>query len=974
MADIIEENTAGIGFIPRKKEGTGSYQDMHLEGLEILQKLAGSKWTDYNEHDPGVTILEALAYSLTELEYKTTLPIKDLLLQYENQNLVSGDNALFVPSDIFTINAVTLNDYRKIIIDQITNVKNAWVEQVNPKNTSSILEKGKIKGLLRVKIELYNYMASAEELTVETQRIKSLVRKIFSAQRSLCETLYEVVVLQAFEVQMSFNITLDVSASSEEVLAKVYNVANGYMTHEVKFHSLWEMESKGLTTDQIFEGPKLENGFILDTDLTPPINQIVISDILKVIAQIEGVININSFQLQYPSPDGSDSLVTTSDKIQIPPNHSPKLIFPLHPEQTTFQHQGISFYPDINNAQKQLNFIDAVDLGDFRTVSSASNSVKIPKGQYRNIEEYQELRHLFPVTYGIGHDGLMTGLDKMRYAQAKQLKAYLQPLDQLMANFLAQLRHLFDLYSTKTGANQSYFYQELSRDSSSQQIIRPNNNDSDLTLDKSKLFEDWSNTLAQINTQFDRKALSRLNFFADALLARFNEVFPSYSLRKFNESKFDKVNDNLEFDQKLLNWKRKFLSSYADISYNKMRAFNYSTFVIDENTTERKFENPAIIRKICLYLGIENIELRSLSDVIGKSGIKIYKIESLLQELYSENINVNITEKAPDDINEEFVDDIVVLNSTIENLLGAFYYSGNEQTILHHVLREGVKSSNYTVKPSTSAKDAVYYVVFKAEGHHKKIVHVSKTNTEAQNAINNAISFLSMLSSQSEGMYLIEHLTLAPPLNEANFGFEIELLAKLNNEPIQLVETCRQNYGSRNTTLNQLSTLLDSESCQFTVEGGNSSYFINISNSNNQPLAKINVAFASSDLANQSIAGLKNEFSIHKGKLVSSAVYYSYYNDLKVNENFYSFRMSFVMPDWPARFQDENFKKLFTNTLYEQTSMHCHASALWLDYHKMKDFEGTYFEWLKLKSTQQDSEQLLLHSYQLIQYLQQNKS
>ncbi|QDM29033.1 hypothetical protein FNL56_25060 [Tardiphaga sp. vice304] len=41
------------------------YAWLKQHGTERIQQLAGQIWTDYNEHDPGVTTLEQLCYALT---------------------------------------------------------------------------------------------------------------------------------------------------------------------------------------------------------------------------------------------------------------------------------------------------------------------------------------------------------------------------------------------------------------------------------------------------------------------------------------------------------------------------------------------------------------------------------------------------------------------------------------------------------------------------------------------------------------------------------------------------------------------------------------------------------------------------------------------------------------------------------------------------------------------------------------------
>ena len=48
-------------FINRKStEDPCSFNALYKQGIKISQELSGHIWTDYNTHDPGVTILEQL--------------------------------------------------------------------------------------------------------------------------------------------------------------------------------------------------------------------------------------------------------------------------------------------------------------------------------------------------------------------------------------------------------------------------------------------------------------------------------------------------------------------------------------------------------------------------------------------------------------------------------------------------------------------------------------------------------------------------------------------------------------------------------------------------------------------------------------------------------------------------------------------------------------------------------------------------
>jgi hypothetical protein len=56
-----------------------SYAGLRAEALELLGRLCGDQWSDFNIHDPGITILEQLCFALTELAYRINFPIEDLL-------------------------------------------------------------------------------------------------------------------------------------------------------------------------------------------------------------------------------------------------------------------------------------------------------------------------------------------------------------------------------------------------------------------------------------------------------------------------------------------------------------------------------------------------------------------------------------------------------------------------------------------------------------------------------------------------------------------------------------------------------------------------------------------------------------------------------------------------------------------------------------------------------------------------------
>ncbi len=100
------------------------YDALRTEGLKYIEDLSHSIWTDYNEHDPGITTMEALCYAITELAYRSDFNMKDLVTD-KNGATVSGQ-VFFTAKQILTNNPLTIDDYRKLLID-LDGVHNTWL-------------------------------------------------------------------------------------------------------------------------------------------------------------------------------------------------------------------------------------------------------------------------------------------------------------------------------------------------------------------------------------------------------------------------------------------------------------------------------------------------------------------------------------------------------------------------------------------------------------------------------------------------------------------------------------------------------------------------------------------------------------------------------------------------------------------------------------------------------------------------------
>jgi RNase P/RNase MRP subunit POP5 len=105
------------------------YYRLRREGIGFIADVGSRLWTDYNTHDPGITILEALCFAITDLTYRTGWDIKDILMSeikpadpknpYPNQSF-------FTAREVLTVNPCTTDDFRRLLID-LEGVRNAWL-------------------------------------------------------------------------------------------------------------------------------------------------------------------------------------------------------------------------------------------------------------------------------------------------------------------------------------------------------------------------------------------------------------------------------------------------------------------------------------------------------------------------------------------------------------------------------------------------------------------------------------------------------------------------------------------------------------------------------------------------------------------------------------------------------------------------------------------------------------------------------
>ncbi len=539
------------------------YEQLKAYGLQYIQQIGSKRWTDFNAHDPGVTFWEALCFALTDLGYRTSFEMNDLLASPESDYL-SLEAPLFPAHEILSCSPISMADYRKYILEHVPGVKNIWLSP----NTARIKkETGNatyidLKGVYDITIELENkeflqteyirrivgrdedghYSKNYYEEDVPDNYkdcIRHYVWNFLIKHRNLCENFNEPRILEPIEVGICAQIELQLSARPRQVLQEVYDQLEAYISPSLPYHTAAKLLDQGKTPEEIYQGVLPRYGFI-DTEELASYNRTTrlnTSDVISLLMKIEGVKSIKHFHflvddkyLDSVKFSSSQNLILNSSEHCL--RFAPRFACTGKQKKTDSLYNNVTFlfgkfpvYPSeeeskiiprlssrlpLNIVWERMNGND--DMQNNIQENGFTFEMPTISGTYRNTGRYYSFQNLFPKAYHLGPEGIADSASDLRKAERLQLKAYLTFFDQLLSDYLAQLDSVSRYFSTQECENpeeQSYFFHQL--------------DDSEIADVSSVLNE------SEPRTEAPEQFLDRRNRLMDHLMARFNDAFADYS-------------------------------------------------------------------------------------------------------------------------------------------------------------------------------------------------------------------------------------------------------------------------------------------------------------------------------------------------------------------------------------------------------------------------------------------------------------
>ncbi|MFN8356914.1 MAG: hypothetical protein U0Y10_20840 [Spirosomataceae bacterium] len=628
-------------FLPKSPQlkHTEDYRWLREQGISFVQKFAGKIWTDYNTHDPGVTILELLCYALTDLGYRTNFPMADLLTD-PGHTTPRLNKRFYEAPVILRSNPITLQDWRKVLLS-IEGIRNAWLDtkddetyipnlyyepktdelSYNLPDTVTFQKALKISGLYRIKIELeaaeqleanpqlktnieavtgaINWLnpSPAEEQAIKTF-FETKVRAVFHSHRNVCEDMDDVNFMTAEPMGICADFELEKDIPNDQypaILCQIRQKIDNYLSPPLPRYSLTQLLEKGRSVEEIFEGPYLPDGFIDNGDLEQFEQRTVVyvSDLINLLSDIPGILAIRKLWLADQNGQSFQACLHLTD-----PNHS---IFKFDPTRCSIQ-----FFKGVLPLLRKATVAQLMESCSKSVVSSTQPlQTTFPPiaSRNRSVGTYFSIQNEFPHNYQLGEEGISERATPLRKAQRLQLKAYLLFFEQLLTDYLAQLNQAKQLFSWKSmPANSTYPSQMLSDITDLAKVL-------DTTAYQDFATHQWYSPATAQELDLERR-----NRFLDHLIARFCEQFTDYSLLKFTHDLPDSGINLAQPDEELIKDKIRFLREYPQISGDRSKAFDYQAHNLWNTSHVTGFE-----RRLGRILGIDKVMRRDLSGIAVNS-------------------------------------------------------------------------------------------------------------------------------------------------------------------------------------------------------------------------------------------------------------------------------------------------------------------------------------------------------------------
>ncbi|VFS14871.1 Uncharacterised protein [Enterobacter cancerogenus] len=448
-----------------------AFDALWQQAHEVVTALSGDVWTDTGDHDPGITLLQSATWNCSDLSYRASLPLNDLLTCQDQRPLFPEE---FGPEQVLTCNTVTAEDYRRALLDLHSsdidtlntsgdflfsdvsliqepedhrfhwwyNAEKREYSFTEPAVTNDDDKKTlSLRGNLWLSLVPTRYTQSllSGNRTVVEQHLASFL----ADHRNLGEAVSRITWLQpaTFSPRMTIELADNIS-DINQVAAQIYQVTEAFLRPVVARYTTEQRRALGDTGDVIFEGPKLKHGWqkTAPSQITSGGYVLNLGPLVNLLLAIPGVASLSTL-----SVDTGDGHITAvkgdSWRWQVADGYYPllwgeaplELLATTNGPLTLVSKGGIR---STLNSKTMAGYLTQADLIEM-------SPTVLPAGRFRDQKGYTPVGQRLPECYALQQPGAV--IDD----QTRAVHQFLLPVDQLLADGTAELAQLPALLAFK---------------------------------------------------------------------------------------------------------------------------------------------------------------------------------------------------------------------------------------------------------------------------------------------------------------------------------------------------------------------------------------------------------------------------------------------------------------------------------------------------------------------------------------------
>ena len=678
------------------------YATLQQRTLDELQRLSGEVWTDYNTHDPGVTVADISNYILTETDYKLGFGLQDYLTD-DKEHFLPEQYGLFLPEQVYPTTPVTTDDYRKLLLAEIPQLDNV-----------DVIVCDKSQGTYDIRLYPSPFFKSSDDIAKQ-------VRKLYHANRNICENLHEISFPQLTELDFHSELEIIPGIDCTSVIVQIYWNIIYYLSGSIRMEYQDRHFHSDTPTEEWMDGINTHFRVII------PDQKETEQELYNLLTRIEGIKSFKTCYLVKKNKRNFPGKEQTCNETVSDFKNGYCLYIPRYQNELNVKIciEGTEMSINMERFIEELQalYFSAKSDRMNRTVivkDSCFSRSFIPVSTYRNIYNHRQLIKDLPECYHIemskeaSPSGVIPG----------SFEAYLQLFDWIIQRGLNEVNNLKELLSIAPGSS---------------------------ILTQMDIFSKGMPARKKNFDPYGRNVTKLKNTYLD-LLDHFYGV-------DSNPAWMRDLSYYGETDEDFIQRRMNFLCQVASITKNRSRAWN----IYGEHAVE---SIPTIKAHISLLLGLNIDEDVSIGNVLPSHNLILLGSEEetkkdrdrLNSMLIDEKmLDVTNIESIPYEMADISVDVRLQKFQTIRHELMIF----NTNFISGGLFRTGINISNY----KTVVLDRKEFLLAFWNEEDRSWINLGRSNSKEtlRNWANTLSSYLREINQQCEAFYLVEHNLFFPP-------------------------------------------------------------------------------------------------------------------------------------------------------------------------------------------------------------------